>query len=166
MPSIINAIIITSAWSSGNAGKSLSLSVSEHMLSRRSGFLNGSRVLYGLAREGSAPKIFTRVNRFGVPYLAVLFFGLFSALGYMTLSDSASVVFDWFQSLVSAAAFVTWDVICIVYLRFYYACKRQGIDRNELPWKGPFQPYTAWAGLISFTVLLFTGGFNVFIEGQ
>jgi len=48
VPSIINAVILTSAWSSGN-----------------SSMLGGSRILYGLAREGKAPKIFLRVNRFG-----------------------------------------------------------------------------------------------------
>lgn len=49
VPSIINAIILTSAWSSGN-----------------SSLLGGSRVLYGMALEGHAPKFFRRINRFGV----------------------------------------------------------------------------------------------------
>lgn len=49
VPSIINAIILTSAWSSGN-----------------SSLLGGSRVLYGMAMEGHAPKIFRRINRFGM----------------------------------------------------------------------------------------------------
>lgn len=87
-------------------------------------------------------------------------------LGFMTLSNSASVVFDWFQDLVSAGSFVHWINIEIVYLRFYYGCKAQGIDRNELPYKSPFQPYAAWIALVAFTILLLTGGFYVFIDGQ
>lgn len=66
VPHIINAVVLTSAWSSGN-----------------SGMLGSSRSLYGLAREGHAPKIFLRVNRFGIPYVAVLFICCFIALGYM-----------------------------------------------------------------------------------
>lgn len=50
VPSIINFVVLTSAWSSGN-----------------SGLLSASRVLYGLAREGRAPKIFLRTNRMHVP---------------------------------------------------------------------------------------------------
>lgn len=149
VPSIINFVVLTSAWSAGN-----------------SGLLGSSRTLYGMAREGHAPKIFLRTNRMGIPYVAVLFMSLWICLGYMTLSDSASTVFGWLQDLVSVSALVGWMVICTVYLRFYYACKKQGIDRSELPWKAPFQPYAAWLSLISFTVLLLTGGYVTFIHGQ
>ncbi|KZF24806.1 hypothetical protein L228DRAFT_104472 [Xylona heveae TC161] len=149
VPSIINAVVLTSAWSAGN-----------------SAMLGGSRVLYGLAREGHAPKIFTRTSRFGIPYVAVLSIGLFMVLGYMTLEDSASTVFDWFQDLVSAATYVHWIIIAIVYLRFYYGCKKQNISRDELPWKSPFQPYATWVALVSFTILLLTGGYTVFLHGE
>ncbi|KUJ11797.1 uncharacterized protein LY89DRAFT_699848 [Mollisia scopiformis] len=149
VPSIINFVVLTSAWSSGN-----------------SGLLGGSRTLYGMAREGHAPKIFLRTNRMGIPYLAVLSISLFICLGYMTLSNSSSTVFGWLQDLVSVSALIGWMVICTVYLRFYYGCKRQGIDRSELPWKAPFQPYIAWFSLCSFVVLLLTGGYVTFIHGH
>ncbi|KAL1744915.1 amino acid permease/ SLC12A domain-containing protein [Schizophyllum fasciatum] len=147
VPHIINAVVLTSAWSSGN-----------------SGMLNGSRALYGLAREGHAPKIFLRCNRYGIPYVAVCSIGAFILLGYMTLDRSAAVVFGWFQDLIASSILVYWIVICLVYLRFYYGCKRQGIDRRELPWKGPFQPYAAWIGLFAFVIILLTQGYSVFIH--
>lgn len=85
----------------------------------------------------------------------------------MTLSNSASTVFNWLQDLVSISTLVNWITICIVYLRFLYGCKKQGIDRQkELPWAAPFQPYTTWASLILFVVLFFTGGFKTFLHGQ
>ena len=150
VPSIINAVVLTSAWSSGN-----------------SSMLGGSRVLFGLARNGHAPKIFTRLNRFGVPYVAVALFGLFMCLGYMTLSNTASTVFTWLQDLVSISTLVNWICICVVYLRFHYGCKKQGIDRqHDLPWAAPLQPYTTWAALILFIILLFTGGYATFIHGH
>lgn len=101
-----------------------------------------------------------------VPYIAVCSISLFIALGYMTLSDSSSKVFGWLQDLVSVSALIGWMVICIVYLRFYYGCKKQGIDRSELPWKSALQPYAAWLSLISFVVLLLTGGYVTFIHGE
>ncbi|KAG0651995.1 Proline-specific permease [Hyphodiscus hymeniophilus] len=162
VPSIINAVVLTSAWSSGN-------SAHPNMLNRidtQQGLLGGSRTLYGMAREGHAPKIFLRINRFGIPYVAICSLSLFICLGYMTLSDSASIVFGWLQDLVSVAALVNWIVICIVYLRFYYGMKKQGISRSDLPWKAPFQPYVAWIALTAFTILLFFGGYTVFIHGD
>ncbi|KAJ3873806.1 amino acid permease/ SLC12A domain-containing protein [Lentinula edodes] len=149
IPHIMNAIVLTSAWSSGN-----------------STMLGASRTLYGLAREGHAPKIFLRTNRFGIPYISVGFVSLFMSLGYMTLQDSASNVFSWLQDLVSAAAIIAWMVICIIYLRFYYGCKRQGIDRSELPWAAPFQPFAAWMALLGFGLILLTSGYAIFIHGK
>lgn len=128
--------------------------------------LGGTRILFGLASEGHAPKIFLKINRFGIPWAATAGIGVFMLLGYMTLDSTASTVFEWFQDLVSSASFVHWINIELVYLRFYYGCKKQNISREELPWKAPFQPYGAWISLVSFVLLLLTGGFTVFIEGE
>ncbi|KIK53973.1 hypothetical protein GYMLUDRAFT_1024449 [Collybiopsis luxurians FD-317 M1] len=143
VPHIVNGVVLTSAWSAAN-----------------------STMLVRLAREGHAPRFLLRLNRFGIPYLCVIFVSVFMALGYMTLQDSAATVFGWFQDLVAAATLVTWITICFIYLRFYYACKHQCISRSELPWAGPFQPFAAWLGLLGFGLLLLTGGFAVFIHGH
>ena len=44
--------------------------------------------------------------------------------------------------------------------------KVQGIDRSTLPWKAPFQPYTAWFGCIGSAVLVLAAGFSVFLKGN
>ncbi|OQE28071.1 hypothetical protein PENFLA_c005G05431 [Penicillium flavigenum] len=149
VPSIINAAIITSAWSSGN-----------------SNMLGGSRVFYGLAMNGQAPKFFTRLNRFSVPWIAISLYGLFMCLGYMSLSSTANTVFDWLQDLVSITTLTNWLTILVTYLRFYYGCKKQGISRKSLPWATPLQPYISWASLFMLTILLITGGYSVFIKGH
>jgi len=150
VPHIVNAVVLTSAWSAAN-----------------SGMLTSTRTLYGLAHEGHAPKFLLKTNRFGIPFVCVLCVGIFIALGYMTLSDNASTVFTWFQNLVSTAVLIQWCIICLVYLRFYYACRRQNIDRHtELPWAGPCQPYAAWMSLLSFGTILLTAGYPTFIKGD
>jgi amino acid permease len=130
------------------------------------GLLIGSRVLYGLACKNQAPRFFKRVNRWGVPYLTVLFYGAFMTLGYMTLGDTAATVFTWLQDLVASAQLFSWMIICITYLRFYYALKKQGISRQELPWAAPFQPYAAWITLIALLIIFLTGGYTTFIHHQ
>lgn len=150
VPSIINAVVLTSAWSSGN-----------------SNILGGPRILFALAKHGHAPQFFTRLNRFGVPYIAISLYGIFMCLAYMTLSSSASTVFTWLQDLVAISTLVNWMTICITYLRFYYACKAQNIDRHtELPWAAPFQPWCTWASLIMFIVIYLTGGYKTFMRGR
>jgi amino acid transporter len=53
--SIINAVVLTSAWSASNQS-----------------ILGGTRTLYGLALKGHAPRFFLWTTRWGVPYMCVL----------------------------------------------------------------------------------------------
>lgn len=148
LPHIINAIVITSAWSSGNHST-----------------FAGSRTLYGLALENKAPKVFLKVNRFGIPWVAVSFICAFMALGYMTLQSGASTVFNWFQDLVSASALTSWMIICLTNIRLRSGMKAQDIPRSALPWRSVLSPVGPWVGLIGSGVILITGGYSVFLKG-
>ena len=101
LPSIINACLITSAWSAAS-----------------SDLFTSSRALYGLALNGQAPKIFTKTTKNGVPWTALLFSGSFGALAYMSLQSNAGTVFNYFASLTAGAGLITWLGICILYIRF------------------------------------------------
>lgn len=150
VPSIINAAVLTSAWSAGN-----------------SGLLNASRVLYGLARHGHAPRFLTGLNRFGAPYVAVLLVASFIPLAFMSLSRSAAAVFGWLQDLVAVSSLVSWIVVCVTYLRFHAGCRAQGLVRGrDLPWAAPGMPYAIWFSLGLFSLLLLTGGWRTFVHGQ
>jgi len=149
LPSIINAVILTSASSSANA------------------FLYvGSRYLYALAQNGQAPRFLLKCSRNGVPYWAVLITWIICGLTYLSASSGAAVVFNWFANLTTVASLFTWVSICIAYIRFYDALKAQGVDRNTLIFKSPFQPYTAYGSLIYFSIIIVFNGFYCFGEIQ
>jgi len=147
LPSIVNAVIITSAWSSGNHG-----------------ILQGSRSLYALALENKAPKVFRRVTRFGIPWVAVCFQSLFMLLAFMTLNTDANTVFGWLQNLTAASTLAVWITIGICSLRVRQAMKKQGISADRLPWAAPFQPYIAHFAIWANSIVLLTGGFYVFVS--
>lgn len=146
LPSIINAGILTSAWSSGNSFLYMS-----------------SRALYSLSVQGSAPRIFIRCNKMGVPYYAVAVSALFSLLAYMVLGDGAGVVFNYLINLTNTAGYTSWICCCIVYLRFRKAAEAQGI---KPVYRSRFQPYAVWVCLVSFTFLLSINGFTLFYTGN
>ena len=66
------------------------------------------------------------------------------------------------QNLTTIAGLFTWCSICIAYIRFYHALQAQGIDRNTLVFKSPFQPYLAWAALVFFSIIILFNGFYTF----
>lgn len=143
LPSIINVVVCTSAISSGSACIFLA-----------------SRTLYGLSADGHAPKFFMRCNRWGTPVRAIALSLIPSPLVYMVVNNNASVVFGWFVNITTVAGLIGWLVIQISYLRFYYALKKQGISRDELPYKGPLQPYVAWFTLLMVFLIIFFSGMS------
>jgi amino acid transporter len=44
--------------------------------------------------------------------------------------------------LVTAGGVINYLVMSVTYIFFFRACKAQGLDRNSLPYKGWFQPYS------------------------
>ena len=142
LPSIINAAILVSAWSSGN-----------------SWLYVASRSLYSLAVQGNAPRIFARCNRWGVPYFAVGVTSLFCTLAYLNVDSSGSEVFNWFINLTNSWGFISWICCSIVYFRFRKAAQVQGV---QSPYHSRLQPYGAYFTVVFFTILCLTNGFTVF----
>ncbi|THH26398.1 hypothetical protein EUX98_g7790 [Antrodiella citrinella] len=147
LPSVINAALLTSAWSAAS-----------------SDLYTSSRALYGLAMVGNAPKIFTLTSKKGVPYASLGLCTAFSFLAFMGVTSGSGKVFDWFANMTSVAGLMTWFGISVTYIRFYAGFKKQGLDRSKLPYASALQPYAAWyAAIMCFTVCFFSG-FSVFLK--
>jgi amino acid transporter len=65
-------------------------------------------------------------------------------------------------NLITAGGVIDYIVMCVTYLRFYYACKAQGFDRQSLPYTGWLQPYCGWIGLGWMIFIVFTYGYTSF----
>ncbi|KAH7341236.1 amino acid permease/ SLC12A domain-containing protein [Rhizoctonia solani] len=150
LPSVINAIILVSAWSAGN-----------------SDLYASSRTLYALAIEGQLPRFLRRCTKDGLPVWAVFVTSLFGVLGYMNAGSATAVtVFNWLYNISSITGLISWLVILVAYLRMYYGLKRQGLSRDEFPYIAPFQPYASWFGAIFVSLVIFFNGFTIFLAGN
>jgi yeast amino acid transporter len=143
LSSIINALIILSAWSSGNSFLYLS-----------------SRSLYALALSGNAPRCFKACTKDGVPYLCVATSSLFCLLAYLNVGTSSGIVFNWFVNLTNTSGFISWMMCSIIYLRFRKATTVQNI--TDLPFRSKLQPWGSWLALVFFAFLCVINGFDVF----
>ena len=56
--------------------------------------------------------------------------------------------------------------VCVAFIQFQKALKAQGVDRDTLIFKSPFQPYLAWGALIFFSMIILFNGFHVFLYGS
>ncbi|EGX93517.1 amino-acid permease inda1 [Cordyceps militaris CM01] len=142
---IINAAILTSAWSAGNS------------------FLySGSRVLYSMSLTGNAPRIFSKTTRLGVPWAAVLATFAVGLLSYLNVSNSGVEVFNWFVNLSTISGFIAWIIVMITYVRF-----RKALEYNNAmdirPYKTPLQPYASYFMIGLVSLLTITNGFQSFM---
>ncbi|KAG1864814.1 amino acid permease/ SLC12A domain-containing protein [Suillus subluteus] len=145
LPSVVNAGFIASAFSAGN-----------------SFLFCSSRILYGLALRGQAPRFLTRCTRKGLPIVAVLCSSAFAFLSLMNISSGAETVFNWLQHLSVMGGFFGWLSINITYIFFYRGLQYQGIDRRKLHYWNPLQPWLSVWGLIWCVLFILINGYNVF----
>ena len=145
LPHIINACILSSAWSAGNAF-----------------MFTSSRSLLTMAQNGQAPRIFAKVNRWGVPYYAVGLSSAISCLAYLNCSSSTADVFNWFSNISVISGFIGWICVCIAYIRFHKAILFHGMQ-SRLPYTARGMPYLIYWPLLVISIITLTNGYEVFI---
>ncbi|ANZ77418.1 BA75_05132T0 [Komagataella pastoris] len=148
LPDIINACILTSAWSAGNA----------YMFS-------GSRMLLQLAKVGQAPQIFNRVNKYGVPWTCMILVSAISCLAYLNVSAGSAKVFTWLSNLCTISGFISWLCSSVAFLRWRKAMILQG-RWDSRPYKTALQPYATYYALFLLGMVVLTNGYDVFIKGR
>ena len=127
-----------------------------------SGIYSNGRMLYSLAEQGNAPKIFLRLSHSKVPFVAILF-SSFCTLAAVVINflvpDGA---FMRVMSIALTAAVTTWIMIILVHLRF----RKSHLDAatvDQLTFKSPLYPYANYLCLV-FMVLII--GLMTQIEGM
>ncbi|MEE3852554.1 amino acid permease [Gordonia sp. LSe1-13] len=121
--SMMNAVILIAILSAGNAS-----------------LFAATRALYGLSVQGSAPRLFSRVTRTGVPIMAVAATAAIGALCFLASRVGDGRAYVWLVTASSVAGFVTWMGIAWAHYRFRRAWNLQGRPLDELPYKAWLYP--------------------------
>lgn len=136
--SLVNFVVVTSAASSAN-----------------SGVFSTGRMLFGLADEGSAPSVFGRLNRGGVPGSAVLMTAPLLLISVPLLYAGGSVmdVFTVITTVASLLFMFVWVMIVASYLVY----RRRHPERNaESEYRMPGGTVMCWAILAFFAFVIWT----------
>ncbi|WP_374663293.1 amino acid permease [Acinetobacter sp.] len=140
---LLNFIILTAALSVYN-----------------SGMYANSRMLFGLAQQGNAPKIFTKTNKQGVPIPAVLFSALLIfgcvLLNYFAPEDALSNLIY----IVVGALVLNWAMISLTHLQFKQAMKTESaVSQFPALW-APFSNYLVLAFIAVVLYIMWTQGLS------
>jgi yeast amino acid transporter len=124
----------------------------------------GTRTLYGLAIQGSAPRIFARTDKRGVPYFSLAFCSVVSCLAYVVAKNDAREVFGYFVELVTVNGLITWASILYCHICFLKARHAQNVSSSDLKYKAPFGIIGSWIGLAVCVIFLLTKGLEPIVE--
>lgn len=141
--SILNFIILTAALSVYN-----------------SGMYANSRMLFGLAEQGNAPKVFLKVNKSGTPIPAVLFSALMIfacvLLNYFVPEDALGHL----MYIVVGALVLNWAMIALTHLNFKKVVIAEGIKTKYPSFLYPITNYIVLGFIAAVLYIMWMQGFK------
>ncbi|WP_370674496.1 amino acid permease [Pleomorphomonas sp. PLEO] len=102
-----------------------------------SGIYSNGRMLYSLAEQGNAPKVFTKLGGNKVPYVAILFSSACTLVVVLINYLVPEGAFMQVMALATTAATITWVMIVLVHMKFR---KAHAADAGKLTFPAPFYP--------------------------
>lgn len=100
-----------------------------------------SRMLFGLAKQGNGPKALLKVDRRGVPYVALGVSATATALCVLINYLMPGKAFGFLMTLVVAALVINWAMISYSHLKFRRAKAQQGVETR---FKALWYPFGNW----------------------
>ncbi len=110
-----------------------------------------SRMLFGLAQQGNAPKALLKVDRRGVPVLTILVSSVATALCVLINYLMPGEAFGLLMSLVVSALVINWAMISLAHLKFRRKKDQQGVTTR---FKALLYPAGNWICLIFLAAIL------------
>ena len=125
-----------------------------------SGMYANSRMLYGLAEQGNAPKVFAKTNKQGVPVPAVLLSALLIfgcvLLNYFVPEDALGHL----MYVVVGALVLNWAMISLTHLKFKAMTKRKGLKTSFPALWSPLSNYLVLAFIAVVLYIMWQQGFK------
>ncbi|MBF7979319.1 MULTISPECIES: aromatic amino acid transporter AroP [Rahnella] len=87
-----------------------------------------SRMLFGLAQQGNAPKALLNVDKRGVPVASILVSAVTTALCVLINYLMPGEAFGLLMALVVSALVINWAMISLAHIKFRKAMHRKGIE--------------------------------------
>lgn len=116
---------------------------------------SNSRMMFGLAAQGNAPKAMLKVNARGVPINALLVSATATGLCVVINYVMPGEAFKLLMALVVASLVINWVLITLTHLKFR-AAKRQAGQVTRFPsWGYPATNYICLAFLLGILVIMY-----------
>ena len=125
---------------------------------------SATRVLWHMSEEGSAPKLFNKTNRYGVPFVALIITASFGLLALLSNYIGSSAVFLWLVNASSLAGFIAWLGIALSHYRFRRQFIQKGHSVKELPFYARGYPIAPLLAAFVCIVVILGQGYLLYVH--
>ena len=147
--SVMNAVILTAILSAGN-----------------SGMYSSTRMLFDMAKNRSAPKVFSKLDTRGVPMNALYATTAIAALCFLTTFIGEEQVFNWLLNMSGMCGFIVWLGIAISHYRFRKGYLAQGYKLEDLAYRAKFFPFAPWFAFILCAIVVLGQNYQAVLDGE
>ena len=144
---VLNVIVLTAALSVYN-----------------SSVYSNSRMLYGLAEQGNAPKFLKKLSKNHVPIMAILVSSFFAAICILINKIIPESAFHVLMSLVVSSLVINWIMISITHLKYR---QQKDIEKTKTLFPSflyPISNYICLVFLLGVLVIMWFTGLKISVE--
>ncbi len=119
-----------------------------------SAIYSNSRMLFGLAKSGNAPKFFDTLSSRGVPVNGILISAGITLLAVVLNYFFPEEIFMYMMSIVTGAIVISWAMIVLTHLKFREHCKSAGVVPKFKAFFYPAANYLCLAFLAGILIIM------------
>jgi len=123
---------------------------------------SNSRMLFGLSKQGNAPKFLSRLNRNHVPIMAIMVSAIFAAICVVINKIIPEQALNILMSLVVSSLIINWLMISYTHIKFKIANKENKTKFPSLFY--PIANYICIIFLIGISVIMWFTGLKISVE--
>ncbi|MFJ7890804.1 amino acid permease [Lysinibacillus xylanilyticus] len=147
--SLMNAVILSAVLSAGN-----------------SSLYASTRMLYSMAKEGQAPRIFGKLNKRGVPVAGMILTCAVGMLAFLASFFGDGVVYMWLMNAIGITGFIFWLGISVSHYRFRKAFIAQGYSLEDLPYRAKWFPIGPIFAIACGLIVIIAQNFQAFMAEE
>lgn len=144
---VLNLIVLTAALSVYN-----------------SSVYSNSRMLYGLADQGNAPKFLKKLNKQSVPINAILISSCFAAICILINKVIPKEAFSILMSLVVSCLVINWVMISYTHLKFRRSKEKEGTKTKFASLFYPLSNYICFVFLLGILSIMWITDMRLSVE--
>lgn len=134
---IVNFVILIAVLSAANAS-----------------MYSSTRILWYLGKSGQAPKVFSKLNPYAIPIVALLASALIGSLVFISSIVGNGVLFAYLVQISSLSGFIAWFGIALSHYQFRKKYLPQLGGSSVLPYKAKFYPYSQIIAMLAIIFII------------